>query len=105
MRVSHRVPLGQRSDLATLEGLLEGWHLLNPLDPTDFTSNMQYIPKISPNSPGLIFKFKVLPRLPVYLNEIISFEKIWKIWKNVFSGGYGRIGEIQHGRLWPDWGL
>ena len=23
----------------------------------------------------------------------------------VFPGGYGRIGEIQHGRLWPDWGL
>ena len=33
-------------------------------------------------------------------------------WKNVekegktavFPGGYGRIGEILHGRLWPDWG-
>ena len=23
----------------------------------------------------------------------------------VFPGGYGRIGEIQHGRLRPDWGL
>ena len=23
----------------------------------------------------------------------------------VFPGGYGRIGEIPHGRLWPDWGL
>ena len=23
----------------------------------------------------------------------------------VFPGGYGRIGEIQHGRIWPDWGL
>ena len=22
----------------------------------------------------------------------------------VFPGGYGRIGEIQHGRIWPDWG-
>ena len=35
------------------------------------------------------------------------------IWKNVensgktavFPGGYGRIGEIPHGRIWPDWGL
>ena len=34
-------------------------------------------------------------------------------WKNVdifgktalFPGGYGRIGEIPHGRIWPDWGL
>ena len=23
----------------------------------------------------------------------------------VFPGGYGRIGEILHGRIWPDWGL
>ena len=23
----------------------------------------------------------------------------------VFPGRYGRIGEIPHGRLWPDWGL
>ena len=23
----------------------------------------------------------------------------------VFPGGYGWIGEIQHGRIWPDWGL
>ena len=22
----------------------------------------------------------------------------------VFPGGYGRIGEIPHGRIWPDWG-
>ena len=22
----------------------------------------------------------------------------------VFPGGYGMIGEIQHGRIWPDWG-
>ena len=21
-----------------------------------------------------------------------------------FLGGYGWIGEIQHGRIWPDWG-
>ena len=24
---------------------------------------------------------------------------------DVFPGGYGRIGEIQHGRIWPDLGL
>ena len=34
----------------------------------------------------------------------------WKNMENsgktaVFPGGYGRIGEIQHGRIWPDWGL
>ena len=22
-----------------------------------------------------------------------------------FRGGYGWIGEIPHGQLWPDWGL
>ena len=22
----------------------------------------------------------------------------------VFPGGFGRIGEIPHGRIWPDWG-
>ena len=25
--------------------------------------------------------------------------------KAVFPGGYGRIGEIPHGRIWLDWGL
>ena len=34
-----------------------------------------------------------------------NLEKYGKFWKTaVFSGGYGRIGEIQHGRIWPDWG-
>ena len=23
----------------------------------------------------------------------------------VFPGGFGRIGEIPHGQIWPDWGL
>ena len=23
----------------------------------------------------------------------------------VFPGGFGRIGEMPHGRIWPDWGL
>ena len=22
----------------------------------------------------------------------------------IFPGGYGRIGDIPHGRIWPDWG-
>ena len=22
----------------------------------------------------------------------------------VLSGGYGQIGDIQHGQIWPDWG-
>ena len=35
---------------------------------------------------------------------------IWKNMENlgktaVFSGGFGRIGEIPYGRIWPDWGL
>ena len=34
------------------------------------------------------------------------FEKYGKIWKMaIFPGGYGRIGEIPYGRIWPDWGL
>ena len=24
--------------------------------------------------------------------------------KSSFPGGYGQIGEIQHGQIWPDWG-
>ena len=33
-------------------------------------------------------------------------EKCRKFWKNgLFPGRYGRIGEIPHGRIWPDWGL
>ena len=23
----------------------------------------------------------------------------------IFPGGFGRIGEVPHGRIWPDWGL
>ena len=35
-----------------------------------------------------------------------NLEKCGKFWKMaVFPGGYGRIGEIPHGRIWPDWGL
>ena len=33
-------------------------------------------------------------------------EKCGQFWKNNhFLGGYGRIGEIPHGRIWPDRGL
>ena len=33
-------------------------------------------------------------------------ENCGKIWKNGhFSGRLRWIGEIPHGRLWPDWGL
>ena len=33
--------------------------------------------------------------------------KMWKFLKKtaVFPGRYGRIGEILHGQIWPDWGL
>ena len=35
------------------------------------------------------------------------FEKKMEIYGKtaVFPGGYGRIGEILHGQIWPDWGL
>ena len=35
--------------------------------------------------------------------EKINLENFGKT--AVFPGGYGRIGEILHGRIWPDWGL
>ena len=35
-----------------------------------------------------------------FVNVGIFFGKIGR-----FPGSYGRIGEIPHGRLWPDWGL
>ena len=35
-----------------------------------------------------------------------NLEKCGKFGKTaVFLGGYGHIGEIPHGRIWPDWGL
>ena len=34
-----------------------------------------------------------------------NLENYGKFRKNVFPGGYGRIGEIPHGRIWPDLGL
>ena len=35
-----------------------------------------------------------------------NLEKYGKLWENgVFSSRFGRIGEIPHRRIWPDWGL
>ena len=38
---------------------------------------------------------------------VFSFGKLCKnmVKTTVFPGGYGRIGEIPQGQLWPDWGL
>ena len=37
----------------------------------------------------------------------VLFGKMWKNMEKfaVFLGGYGRIGEIPDGQIWPDWGL
>ena len=42
-----------------------------------------------------------------YFSMGSNLEKGGNIWKNgcFFPGGYGRIGDIPHGRIWPDWGL
>ena len=50
-----------------------------------------------------------------YTGTLLAVNTFWGVlfWKNVekygktavFPGGYGQIGEILHGRLWPDWGL
>ena len=38
--------------------------------------------------------------------SVPSWENVENYGKTaVFPGGYSRIGEIPHGRLWPDWGL
>ena len=51
----------------------------------------------------------------IYWTPIYAVKPFWIVlfWKNVekygktavFLGGYGRIGDIPHGRLRPDWGL
>ena len=38
-----------------------------------------------------------------YFLDCSFLEKYGKM--AVFPGSYGRIGEILHGQLWPDWGL
>ena len=46
------------------------------------------------------------PMTGSYLMYGSILAKCGKFWKNaVFPGGYGRIGEIPHGQIWPDWGL
>ena len=60
--------------------------LLEPvaLDPGDFTSNMLYFPRISPNSFKLLSKYlnlKFYQGLAFYRNEIISF-----VFESAFHG-------------------
>ena len=46
------------------------------------------------------------PMSGLYLLYGFILEKCGNSLKNsCFPGGYGRIGEISHGRIWPDWGL
>ena len=41
-----------------------------------------------------------------YFLDCSNLENVEKYGKTaIFPGGYGRIVEIPHGRLWPDWGL
>ena len=47
---------------------------------------------------------------PLYAVNSLFSVLFWNIVQKygkttVFPGGYGRIGEIPHGQLWPDWGL
>ena len=39
--------------------------------------------------------------------DVSDLEKMWIFFlkRDVFPGGYGHIGKIQHRRIWPDWGL
>ena len=38
-----------------------------------------------------------------YFVVVFNLENFGKM--AVFPGGFDRIGEIPHGRIWPDWGL
>ena len=100
----------------------------NPLDPTDLPSNMQDFPRISPKfraniliqRPTYVYLLMITISFLLHLREHLSsfnlicwthicgkyflnvsiLEKCGKIWENgVFPGGYGRIGEILHGRI------
>ena len=96
-----------------------------PLDPTEFTSNMRYFPRISPkfpqNSPHLLSRYsisKLYQGLSIHQNEIISwdfagFNLIY--WKHICGlyflnssplekcGNFWENGRFS-GRIWPDWG-
>ena len=42
----------------------------------------------------------------LYFLQGSTLENFGKFWKTaVFPGGFGRIGEIPHGRIWPNWCL
>ena len=54
--------------------------MINPLDPTDFTFDMRYFPRLSPNFLKIPLNFeqvylksKFYQGLPIYQNGIISF--------------------------------
>ena len=55
-----------------------------------------------------VFRLLSFDTVGVYMRLISScyvlFGKMWKNMENLpfFLGGYGLIGKIQHGRLWPD---
>ena len=58
---------------------------------------------------GLFISFNVIYDTPIsgkYFFCVLFWKNLEKYGKTaVFPGGYGRIGEIPHGRLRPDWGL
>ena len=42
----------------------------------------------------------------IYFSDSSNLEKFGRFWENsCFSGEYGWIEDIPHGRIWPDWGL
>ena len=55
---------------------------------------------------SLAFGFNLIYWTPICGKYFLFWENVEKYGKTaVFPGGYGRIGEISHGRLWPGWGL
>ena len=53
--------------------------------------------------------FKMIYWTPMsgsYFFRVLFWKNVGKCGKTaIFPGGYGRIGDIPHGRIWPDWGL
>ena len=54
--------------------------------------------------------FHMIYAVNMQLNNSLFRVLFWKTVQKyrktaVFPEGYGRIGEIPHGQLWPDWGL
>ena len=59
---------------------------------------------------AIFMGFKMIYWTPIsgsYFLKGCILEKCQEIFGKtaVFPGGYGRIGEILHGQIWPDWGL